>query len=258
MQDVHPPSAGMRPAEPTLGIPELEPFATAHLITGIYACLPSGKEATVYCCRGHPSTRCKFLAAKIYRRHVPSAYRRSGPYYEGRERALKPRIRRAIEGGGAFGRAELDALWVSSEYRYLKRLHARGADVPRPIAHSGPAILMEYIGNGIGPAPALHGVSPDPQMARQVLQQIVDNIMLFLRDHTVHGDLSPYNILMWKERPVIIDFPQAVDARFNRNAFSLLERDLVHLASYFVTLGVHFDPRELAAELWRRYRRATL
>ena len=242
----------------TLGVPELESFVVSRLITEIYARLPSGKEATVYCCRAHPSTRSKYLAAKVYREHVPSAYRRTGPYFEGLERGLKVRTLRAIESGSAFGRTVLDGLWVSAEYRNLKRLHARGADIPRPVAHCDRAILMEYIGNGAGPAPTLQSTRPNPRLAREVLQRIIENVVLFLRENIVHGDLSAYNVLLWKERPVLIDLPQAVDARFNRSAFFLLKRDLDNLASFFASLGVRFDPTELATELWTRYRRAAL
>ena len=57
----------------------------------------------------------------------------------------------------------------------------------------------------------------------------------------VHGDLSPYNILYWKGRCVAIDFPQAVDPRFNDAARSLLERDISNLAKYFARMGVKLD-----------------
>ena len=89
--------------EDTLGVPELETFAQQGLITRIHSKLTSEKEATVYCCRAHPSTNRKSLAAKVYREHAASAYRRSGVYFEGRER-IRARTLRAIERGIEFGR----------------------------------------------------------------------------------------------------------------------------------------------------------
>ena len=57
--------AGMQYAEMTIGVPELDEFVDQGLITHVHAQLTSGKEGTVYCCRAHPSTRRKFIAAKV-------------------------------------------------------------------------------------------------------------------------------------------------------------------------------------------------
>jgi RIO kinase 1 len=66
----------------------------------------------------------------------------------------------------------------------------------------------------------------------------------------VHGDLSPFNVLYWRGGVKIIDFPQAVDARFNPNAFFLLRRDLENVCHYFERFGVAADPDRLAGQLW--------
>ncbi len=79
-----------------------------------------------------------------------------------------------------------------------------------------------------------------------------------LAHHVVHGDLSPYNVLYWQGRPVIIDFPQAVDARENPNAQMLLARDVANVCRYFARQGVDCDPVAIADELWGRYMRARL
>jgi len=120
--------------EETLGVPELDPFAQQGLITRIHSKLTSGKEATVYCCRAHPSTNRKFLAAKVYRDHAAHAYRRAGAYFEGRERTMKARTSRAIERGTDFGRQAMTAFWMWAEYDASHRLSAARADVPRPFA----------------------------------------------------------------------------------------------------------------------------
>lgn len=244
--------------EETLGIPELETFAQQGLITRIHSKLTSGKEATVYCCRAHRSTNRKFLAAKVYREHVTQAYRRTGVYFEGRERTMKARTLRAIERGTDFGRRAMSGFWMSAEYDVLKRLSATRADVPRPFAACGSVILMEFIGNGAGPAPHLNGIELDPDQAQPLFERVLSNVETLLRAHLVHGDLSPYNVLVWKGRPWIIDLPQAVDVRFNRSAFELLHRDLENICSFFARHGVTAEPAELAHDLWKRYRRAEL
>jgi RIO kinase 1 len=242
----------------TLGVAELDAFAQQGLITHVHAQLKSGKEATVYCCRAHPSTNRKFLAAKVYRDHTTHAYRRSGPYFEGRERTMKARTIRAIERGSTFGHRAMAGAWMSAEYDALRRLTAVDADVPRPIAQCGAALLMDYVGNGAGPAPHLHGVELDMCRAERLLEQLVTAIETMLSAHLVHGDLSPYNILIWKGRPWIIDLPQAIDVRFNRSAFELLSRDVENVCAFFAGRGVQTDPGGLAEDLWRRYQRAEL
>jgi RIO kinase 1 len=257
-EDRSDPTETLLTGEDTLGVPELETFAQQGLITRIHSRLTSGKEATVYCCRAHPSTNRKFLAAKVYREHAASAYRRSGTYFEGRERLMKRRTLRAIERGTEFGRQAMAGMWMYAEYDALKRLAAVGADVPRPFALCGSVVLMEYIGNGNGPAPHLNGIDLSEPQAEALFDRLLDSVETLLRADLVHGDLSPYNVLVWKGRPWIIDLPQAVDVRFNRSAFELLRRDIENICSFFARHGVATEPAELAHALWKRYRRAEL
>jgi RIO kinase 1 len=244
--------------EETLGVSELDPFARQGLITRIHATLTSGKEATVYCCRAHPSTNRKFLAAKVYREHAAHAYRRTSAYFEGRERTMKSRTLRAIERRTAFGRRAMAGAWTLAEYDALSRLAAARADVPRPLAQCGPVVLMEFIGNGAGPAPHLNGIKLDPDRAKSLFDRVLENVEILLRENLVHGDLSPYNVLVWKGRPWIIDLPQAVDVRFNRNALDLLARDVENVCAFFARHEVRSDPIGLANGLWERYQRAEL
>jgi len=244
--------------EKSVRVHEIEPFVTQGMITGIYRQLTSGKEATVYCCRADPSTRARFVAVKVYRPHVASGYRRSGSYFEGMERRLKTRTLRAIRAGTRFGQRAIDGLWVAVEYEHLERLHRAGAAVPRPLGLSGHAIAMEYVGNGAGPAPQLREAELDRATAQDVRDEILESVVVLLRNHTVHGDLSPYNILLWKGRPTLIDLPQAVDVRFNGEAAMLLQRDLENLSTFFAKCGSGFDARRLTETLWTRYQRARL
>jgi RIO kinase 1 len=244
-------------SETTTGVPELDGFVNQGLITGIHARLTSGKEATVYCCRAHPSMNRKFLAAKVYREHAARSIRR-GLYFEGRERIIKSRELRAIANGSEFGHQVMAGMWMCAEYEYLQQLFEVGADVPKPHAMCDRVILMDYIGNGDSPAPHLNGVDLDEATAHRYFRYVLDNIEIMLSENLVHGDLSPYNILVWKDKPWIIDMPQAVDVRFNRNAFELLRRDLANICGFFGQNGVKSRPTELAISLWDRYQRAGL
>jgi len=245
-------------ADPTVGVPQLDSFADRGLITSVYAPLTSGKEGSVYCCRAHPSTRRKFVAAKVYREHAEGSYKWNATYFEGRERMLKPQVIRAIRARSSYGKEVAAGLWVEAEYANLVTCHRAGINVPEPIARAESALLMEYIGNGARPAPLLHSVHLSPQEAATLYNQIIEEIARMLSIHLVHGDLSPYNILHWQKAVYIIDLPQAVDTRFNHTAFDLLQRDIETVSSWFERVGVRTDPIALADSLWDRYQRAVL
>ena len=65
----------------------------------------------------------------------------------------------------------------------------------------------------------------------------------------VHGDLSPYNLLVWQEKLYVIDMPQAVDPILQPEGLGLLERDVVNLCKWFASKGVATDAVALYREL---------
>jgi RIO kinase 1 len=117
---------------------------------------------------------------------------------------------------------------------------------------------MEYIGNEQGAAPALQQVSVPESEVRLLFERVLGNIELFLRLNWVHGDLSAYNILYTPAGIAVIDFPQAVDPRANRNAQDLLARDLDNVCRYFGRYGVRSDANRIAHFLWGRFVRSEL
>jgi len=171
---------------------------------------------------------------------------------------LDRRVRRAVQKKTRFGQRAHLGIWAISEYETLQALSAAGADVPRPIAHSSDAVLMDYIGDAGDPAPTLNRVDLDHQSAIELFQQLIANIELFVRCDRVHGDLSPYNVLYWQGGVKIIDFPQASDPRFNPNSRMLLERDLVNICNHFRKFGVEADPGRIVNRMWSSYKRARL
>jgi len=232
----------------------LEPLYTDGLITEVVDLVRRGKEANVYCCRGSSWSGREYVAAKVYRAIEQRGFRNDGAYQPGRERALATRAKRALANKSRQGRMVQFGVWIHSEFETLQMLHQAGADVPEPIACVGSTLLMEFIGDGAEAAPMLARVAMNAEEAQACLRQVIDNIALWLGLHRIHGDLSPYNILYRDGGVVMIDFPQAVDPRFNPNARDLLERDLENVCGHFERLGLRPNAKRIAHELWQRYR----
>jgi RIO kinase 1 len=95
---------------------------------------------------------------------------------------------------------------------------------------------MEFIGeNGVN-APSLKEQAPsDPEKVYEVLLTYLER--LYRKAELVHGDLSEYNIMMWKGKPVIFDVAQAVPVSHPMAEF-FLRRDLTNVNRFFSRLGV--------------------
>ena len=117
---------------------------------------------------------------------------------------------------------------------------------------------MEYLGDEDGPAPKLKHVALDRRQAVEVFTSLMDQIALWLSCERIHGDLSPFNILWWKEREVVIDFPQAVNPYENPDSLLLMERDIRNLVTFFAPYGVAADPERISRDLWARFQRSEL
>jgi RIO kinase 1 len=244
----------------------LAAFYEDDLISDVLAVVKSGKEATVYCCAAHPSTGLEYLAAKVYRPRMfrslsnDAVYRASRPQVDARGREGRGAKRwNATAKESERGRAAKISAWIRYEYETQQLLYDAGADAPRPLAQSGNAVLMEYIGGGPGtPAPLLREVTLDCEEAAPLFERVMRNIELWLACDRVHGDLSAYNMLYWEGAITIIDFAQAVDPRYNPAVGDLLARDIARVCQYFARFGVATDAAALAGDLWLRYLRADL
>ena len=109
--------------------------------------------------------------------------------------------------------------------------------------------MVEYLGDDDGAAPRLVQVSPTADQAADLFAQAVANIRLCAQRGVVHGDLSPYNMLVWDDRLFLIDFPQAVDPVTHPDGFSLLERDVKNVCQWAHRHGVACEAGEVFAEV---------
>jgi len=233
----------------------LDSFISEGLISEVLHMVKSGKEAAVYCCRAGTAIDADVLAAKVYKPRSFRSFRNDAMYREGRV-ILNRRDARAFAKRTEHGREVGSALWTSHEWEVLNTLFHAGADVPAPIAHSSGALLLEFVGSADdGAAPILKDCDLSATEAAAIYERLLRNVELWLSQNIVHADLSAYNVLYWQEAPLVIDFPQAVDPRFNFNAYSLLLRDIENINRYFARYGVTENASELADRLWTAYER---
>ena len=212
--------------------------------------LKSGKEATVYLGRSPLGD----VAVKIFRDVEVRSFKNDQRYLDGRWIG-DARLAKAIRNRSGRGRRALKAMWAAHEYLMLWRLWRAGVAVPEPlvgpdafdIAEAGEVVVMRFVGEPDAPAPRLSDAVLDEDEARAAYAQSVELMAACWRLGVVHGDLSAYNLLWWRGRVVLIDFPQAME-RERPGAPELLAQDAATLALSFRRLGVEAD----AAELLRR------
>jgi RIO kinase 2 len=119
-------------------------------------------------------------------------------------------------------------LSAETEYKWLNVANEIKLSVPKLYGINRHVIAMELI-DGID----LHKLSklPDPT---ETFEDVLDFIYeAWNKGNFVHGDLSEHNIIMNQEaKPIIIDFPQAVN-KDSVEASELLTRDIKNVLTYF-------------------------
>ena len=216
--------------------------------------LKTGKEADVFLIeRAVPGAESCLLAAKRYRAAEHRLFHRASSYTEGR-RGRDSRENRAVRLKSGFGRQIEATRWSQAEFATLKQLWTGGVRVPYPVQVDGGEILMEFIGDGRAAAPRLAQTDPDPDQLRWLWAQVVEAMITFGSLQLVHGDLSPFNVLVrgmdgLEPELVIIDVPQVLDLVSNPNGVDFLHRDCRNLADWFVRKGLPVDADVLLAEV---------
>lgn len=188
----------------------------------------SGKEADIY----RVVFNGEMLAMKLYKNPEERSFQNSSQYLSGKH-YHRSSHRRAVAKGNAFGKKLKHGNWIAREFLMLKKLHDAGASIPKPVIQIKDAILMEFIGDQDTAGGRLIDTEISTEVAKKMFPLILENIKLFWKHGIVHGDLSPYNVLCWNDRPVIIDFPQSIDIRNYPNPWEVLERDLTNIIHYF-------------------------
>ncbi|MEM2248582.1 MAG: serine protein kinase RIO [Candidatus Bathyarchaeia archaeon] len=199
-------------------------FMNNGIIREIYGVVNSGKESRIYWGLGPNGEE---IAIKIFLT-VSAEFRRGRlPYILGDPRFKN--IKRDLR--------SLVFLWTQKEFKNLNLAYDAKVRVPRPIAVKNNVLIMEFIGrNGVS-APLLKEVNlKNPERFYQNVLLHVKR--LYIGAKLVHGDLSEYNIMVWRGRPVLFDFSQAVPVE-HPSSSQFLIRDLENINRYFLKLGVN-------------------
>jgi RIO kinase 1 len=191
----------------------------------------SGKEASVHLVK----TDGIFYALKVYKEN--QKYSTKTDYLQIKEIG-DSRTARAVKNKSKRGVASLNSMWTSREFKIMRMMSEQTSNVPNVILNGSDYILMEFVGDGLVPAPRLNEVTLNMEEANRFFFEIVDCIKLFIQNGFVHGDLSAYNILVHNNHPIIIDFPQVLNISNNPNAFGKLKIDLDNIQKFFAVLGI--------------------
>lgn len=210
----------------------------------------TGKEADVHLVERTLGDRVNLLAAKRYRSFEHRDFKNDAPYRE-RLRSGNRRVDLAIAKGSKHGRQFRADIWADHEFEVLGRLWAYGVPVPYPVQQLGTELMLEYIGGEESAAPRLTDFRADRSVLEELCRQAVRTLEDFIDLQIVHADLSPYNVLVWEDRLVFIDFPQAVHGQDPGGA-AFFGRDVATLLGWFVRQGVAVDPDAEFARLLPR------
>jgi len=198
-------------------------FLNSGVLYEVHGVVNAGKEARVYWGKNKEG---KELAVKIYL--TASAEFKKG-------------MLKYIEGDYRFKGVKRDTrslifAWAQKEFRNLEQASRAKVRVPKPVAVKNNVLVMEFIGEDGVNAPSLKEQLPsNPEKVYNKLLTYLGR--LYRKAELVHGDLSEYNIMMWKNNPVIFDVSQAVPTSHPMAEF-FLRRDLANVNRFFSRLGV--------------------
>ncbi len=178
--------------------------------------LGSGKESYVFYSENHIG---KPVAVKIHR-HTIDTFKSIPTYLKLRGKDSKGFIRRIDD-------------WTRYEFEFLSKAYSIGIKCPAPHRREGNVIVMDFIGKDGIPADLLINKET---VEERWYKKTIDSIILMAKNRIIHGDLSPYNIMVMDDELYFIDFSQA--RAFSNNTISYLIRDIRNINDWFAKRGI--------------------
>ncbi|BCE03497.1 PA4780 family RIO1-like protein kinase [Marinicellulosiphila megalodicopiae] len=224
------------------------------LIDEVLYSLMSGKEADVFVVKAKDQIQC----AKVYKEAQFRSFKKAVTYQEGRS-TRNSRRARAIEKGSAFGKQQQESDWQQTEYNTLHQLKNAGVRVPQAYMFIDGVLLMELVTTEDGEvAPRLNDIAMDAEQAIEDHYVMMVYVMRMLCEGLIHGDLSQFNVLADDYGPVVIDFPQVVNAAGNQQAQALFNRDVKNMTDYYAQFAPELAQTQYAKEIWHHFEKAQL
>jgi len=186
-----------------------------------------GKEANIFVADKGDSE----VIVKIYRLEVAD-FTRMYRYIRGDPRFM----------GLAGSRRKVIFAWCQREFRNLLLMRELGVPAPTPIAFKDNVLVMEMIGE---PAPLKY---EKPRDAKGFFDILTDAMRRMHKGQIVHGDLSEFNIINDKDKPVLIDFSHGTPKASPIYA-ELLERDIANVSRFASKCGVDLSVQSLRAKI---------
>ena len=179
------------------------------------SCVSTGKEANVF----RAKTKGGFVAVKIFRMYT-SSFDNMSDYIIG-----DPRFSHVSK-----KKHEIVYLWAKKEFRNLSKAFEAGVRVPKPLACNKNVLIMEFIGENGMASPLIKDVNIiNPQ---KYYDEIMENVKKLYLANLIHADLSEFNILDYKHKPVFIDMGQSV-LREHPNSMIFLRKDIYNVNRFF-------------------------
>jgi RIO kinase 1 len=203
----------------------IEKFFSGRVLDIIDFPISTGKEGNVF--RAVTPDK-KMVAVKIYRTSN-ATFKHMSQYIIG-----DPRFKSLHK-----TRKDIIYAWTQKEFKNLERLKKIGVKAPKPIIFKDNILIMEYIGDEEQPAPLLKDVTIDnPEKTFKTIISYISK--MYKKANLVHGDISAYNILYFKNKCYLIDLGQGVLIE-HPNALEFLKRDIKNVVSYFNKYNIRAD-----------------
>jgi RIO kinase 1 len=197
--------------------------------------LSTGKEANLF--RGTTPEN-TFVAIKIYRTSTMT-FKHIASYIQG-----DPRFKSELT-----NRRDIIKEWAKKEFKNLDLLQQANVRAPAPLRRLHNILVMEYIGDEHQAAPLLKDTPlKNPQ---KIFEEIMTFVSRMYATGIVHADLSEYNILIFRQKPYIIDVGQAV-LLDHPSSSEFLKRDIHNIVHYFKKYGIKQNEQEFFKKLTKK------